>query len=105
MCSLENTQMNINKSLYQLKTKVTTKVQIKYLDTLFSKKSFSMKTEVTTGEVKQESSAKLTNQRVSYAFTSSPLSFHPVILCLLPSTSIVILVFYLFSTGISEQHV
>ena len=24
----------------------------------------------------QESSAKLTNQRVSYAFTSSPLSFH-----------------------------
>jgi len=25
---------------------------------------------------KQESSAKLTNQRVSYAFTSSPLSFH-----------------------------
>ena len=26
--------------------------------------------------VKQESSAKLTNQRVSYAFTSSPLSFH-----------------------------
>jgi len=26
--------------------------------------------------LKQESSAKLTNQRVSYAFTSSPLSFH-----------------------------
>jgi len=25
---------------------------------------------------KEESSAKLTNQRVSYAFTSSPLSFH-----------------------------
>jgi len=25
---------------------------------------------------KQESSAKLTNQRVSYAFTSSPFSFH-----------------------------
>jgi len=24
----------------------------------------------------QESSAKLTNQRVSYAFTTSPLSFH-----------------------------
>ena len=24
----------------------------------------------------QESSAKLTNQRVSYAFTSSPLNFH-----------------------------
>ena len=27
-------------------------------------------------ESKQESSAKLTNQRVSYAFTSSPFSFH-----------------------------
>ena len=26
--------------------------------------------------VEQESSAKLTNQRVSYAFTSSPFSFH-----------------------------
>ena len=26
--------------------------------------------------IKQESSAKLTNQRVSYAFTSSPFSFH-----------------------------
>jgi len=48
--------------------------------------------------LKQESSAKLTNQRVSYAFTSSPLSFHPAIFCLLPSSSIVILVFYLFST-------
>jgi len=56
-------------------------------------------------ESEQESSAKLTNQHVSYAFTSSPLSFHPVIFCLLPSSSIVILVFYLFSTGISEQHV
>jgi len=32
----------------------------------------------------QESSAKLTNQRFSYAFTSSPLSFHSVIFCLLP---------------------
>ena len=29
----------------------------------------------------------------------------PVIFCLLPISSIVILVFYLFSTGISEQHV
>jgi len=47
---------------------------------------------------KQESSAKLTNQRVSYAFTSSPLIFHPVIFCLLPSSSIVIRAFYLFST-------
>jgi len=55
--------------------------------------------------VQQESSAKLTNQRVSHAFASSPLSFHPVIFCLLPSTSIVFLVFYLVSTGISEQHV
>jgi len=60
----------------------------------------------------QESSAKLTNQqqltnqRVSYAFTSSPFSFHARhILPIHPSSSIVILVFYLFSTGISEQHV
>jgi len=28
-----------------------------------------------------------------------------VVFCLLPSSSIVILVFYLFPTGISEQHV
>jgi len=56
--------------------------------------------------MKQESSAKLTNQRVSYAFTSSPFSFHARhILPIYPSSSIVILVFYLFSTGISEQHV
>ena len=48
---------------------------------------------------KQESSAKLTNQRVSYAFTSNPLSFYPVIFCLLPSSSIVILVFYLLEKG------
>jgi len=54
----------------------------------------------------QESSAKLTNQRVSYAFrpTSSRLVSMPVIFYLHPSSSIVILVFYLFSTGISEQH-
>jgi len=30
----------------------------------------------TDTETEQESSAKLTNQRISYAFTSSPLSFH-----------------------------
>ena len=48
-------------------------------------------------KLKQESSAKLTNQRVSYVFTSSPFSSMPVIFCLLPSSSIVILVFYLFS--------
>ena len=59
-------------------------------------------------------SAKLTNQRVNCAFTSSPLSLH--VRYILPtlyfaynlyrsSSSIVILVFYLFSTDISEQHV
>ena len=37
----------------------------------------------------------LTNQRVSYAFTSSPFSYHPVIF-ILPNSRIVILVFYLF---------
>jgi len=30
----------------------------------------------TSADSEQESSAKLTNQRDSYAFTSSPLSFH-----------------------------
>jgi len=33
------------------------------------------------------------------------LFFMPIIFCLLPSSSIVILAFYLFSTDISEQHV
>ena len=47
-------------------------------------------------EIRQENSAKLTNQRVSCAFTSSPFSFMCVISCLLPSSRIVILVFYLF---------
>jgi len=51
---------------------------------------------VTLKEFRQKSSAKLTNQLVSYEFTSSPLIFHPVIFCLLPSTSIVILVFTYF---------
>jgi len=50
----------------------------------------------------QQSSAKLTHQRVSYAFTVARLVSMPVIFCLLSSTSI--LVFYLFFTGISEQH-
>jgi len=49
--------------------------------------------------MKQESLAKLTNQRVIYAFTSSPFSFHAR-----HSFSIVILVFYVFSSDISEQH-
>jgi len=54
----------------------------------------------------QESSAKLTNQRVSYAFTSSPFSFHARhILRTSKFQHSYILVLYLFSTGISEQHV
>ena len=54
---------------------------------------------------RQESSAKLTNQRISYALTTlARLVSMPVIFYLHPSSSIVILVFYLFSTGISEQH-
>jgi len=45
---------------------------------------------------KQESSAKLTNQRVSYAFTSSPFSFH--------ARHIVILVFtYLLQTSVNSM--
>ena len=55
--------------------------------------------------VKQESSVKLTNQRVSYAFTSSPFSFHACHILPASKFGIVILVFYLFPTGISEQHV
>ena len=52
----------------------------------------------------QESSAKLTNQRVSYAFTSSPFSFHARHIYLLPSFSIVILVFtYLLQTSVNSM--
>jgi len=54
------------------------------------------------------------NKKVQQSWQTSALAMHlplvrlvsmPVIFCLLPSSSIVILVFYLFSTGISEQHV
>ena len=55
------------------------------------------------------------NKKVQQSWQTSALVIHlplarlvstPVIFCLLPSSSIVILVFYLFSTGIcSEQHV
>jgi len=63
--------------------------------------------------MQQESSAKLTNQRVSYAFTSSPLSFHAR--HILPTSkfqhsySCILLIFLLFlyftyfSTDISES--
>jgi len=53
------------------------------------------------------------NKKVQQSWQTSTLAMHlplaclvsmPVIFCLLPSSSIVILVFYLFSTGISEQH-
>jgi len=55
----------------------------------------------------QENSAKLTNQRISYVFTSSPLSFHAR--HILPTSkfqhsySCILLIFY--NTDISEQHV
>jgi len=54
------------------------------------------------------------NKKVQQSWQTSALAMHlplarlismPVIFCLLSSSSIVILVFYLFSTGISEQHV
>ena len=54
--------------------------------------------------MEQESSAKLTNQRVSYAFTARLVSM-PVIVSLHPSSSIVILVFYLFSEPEEEPPV
>jgi len=56
----------------------------------------------------------LYNKKVQQSWQTSALAMHlplarlvsmPVIFCLLPSSSIVILEFYLFSTGISEQHV
>jgi len=56
--------------------------------------------------VNKRSSAKLTNQHVSYAFTSSPLSFHAR--HILPTSkfqhsySCILLIFY--TTDISEQH-
>jgi len=58
-------------------------------------------------KLKQEISAKLTNQRVSYAFSSSQLSFHAR--HVLPTSkfqhsySCILLIFY--TTDISEQHV
>jgi len=58
-------------------------------------------------KIKQESSSKRTNQHVSYAFTSSPLSFHAR--HILPTSkfqhnySWILLIFY--TTDISEQHV
>ena len=53
------------------------------------------------------------NKKVQQSRQTSALAMHlllarlvsmPVIFCLLPSSSIVILVFYLFSTDITEQH-
>ena len=44
-------------------------------------------------------------QTISMHLPLARLVSMPVIFCLLPSSSIVILVFYLFDTGISEQHV
>ena len=54
----------------------------------------------------QESSAKLTNRRISYAFTCSPLNFHARHILPTSKFGIVILVglFYLLCTDISEQH-
>jgi len=48
-------------------------------------------------------SAKLTNQRGSCAFTCSPFSIH--LRHILPTYNIDIIVYYLFSIDISEQHV
>ena len=59
--------------------------------------------------------SNIKNNKVQQSWQTSALAMHlplarlismPVMFCLLPSSSIVILViFYLFSTGISEQHV
>jgi len=56
---------------------------------------------------------EISNKKVQQSWQTSALAMHlhparlvsmPVIFCLLSSSSIIILVFYLFSTGISEQH-
>ena len=87
---------NIRKiSLNLMKFSVTFKAELSSMQSLLNKTRIRYSLSYYS---RQESSAKLTNQRVSYAFISSPLSFHPVIFCLLPSSSIVIIVFYLFST-------
>ena len=49
-----------------------------------------------SGHNSQESSAKLTNQHLAMRLPLAFLVSMPVIFCLLPSSSIVILVFYLF---------
>ena len=51
----------------------------------------------------QESSAKLTNQRVSYAFTSSLFSFHarPI----LPTSKFQLFLYFTYFLQTSEQHV
>ena len=55
------------------------------------------------GKSTTRNSAKLTDQRGRYAFTCSPFSIH--LHHILPTSIIDILVYYLFSIDISEQHV
>ena len=54
---------------------------------------------------RQESSAKLTNQRVSYAFTSSPFSFHARHILPTSKFQYSYSCIYLFTKDISEQYV
>jgi len=60
---------------------------------------------VNTPQFKQESSAKLTNQRVSYAFTSSPFSFHAPHILPTSRFQYSYSCIYLFTTDISQKHV
>ena len=93
-------------ALLHLWTRLFARRQKRQTDRQADKQTMTTQSNNTKEMTKQESSAKLTNQRVSYAFTSSPFSFHARhMLPILLSSSRVILVFYLFSTGISEQHV
>jgi len=55
--------------------------------------------------LKQERSAKLTNQRFSYAFASSPLNFHACHILPASKFQYSYSCILLISTGISEQHV
>ena len=53
-----------------------TLVNVKHVKYLHRRQALQRNTEIVSTVSQQESSVKLTNQRVSYAFTSSPINFH-----------------------------
>jgi len=67
--------------------------------------SSNFRTVLSESQKRQESSAKLTNQRVNYAFTYSPFSFHACHILPTSKFQYSYSCVYLFTTDISEQHV